>query len=137
ALASRRQVAQFLHAQQAQFPQAAAIVEPEAWIFTSDGAPLVLAGWGEERRLRHMARQRRLGYVMVATAFLLLAAMALTPSLQLRSRSLQAIAAFDGLQRQAAPAVGQREAFTRSVERLEALRSVLFGRIDMLKLMTA
>jgi len=136
-LASRRQVAQFLHAQQAQLPQAAAIVEPEAWSFASDGAPLVFAGWGEERRLRHMARQRRLGYVMVATAFLLLVAMALTPSLQLRTRSLQAIAAFDGLQRQAAPAVGQREAFTRSVERLEALRSVLSGRIDMLKLMTA
>ena len=133
-LASRTQVTSFLETQSARLPDVQG-VEPEAWVFATDGSALVLQGWGESRRLQHAARQRHLAYGLLIVALALLAGMALTPSLQLRARSLQAIAAFGDLQRAAAPAVAQRESFTRSVENLEALRAVLAQRVDLLKLL--
>jgi len=63
-------------------------------------------------------------------------AMAITPSLQLRARSLDAIAAFESMQHETNRAAVQREAFTHSVERLEVVRGVLTERIDLLQLMT-
>jgi len=136
-IASRAQVASYVDSQRPRLSLPAG-EQPEAWVLASgDGAPIVLPGWGEQRRERKDVQHRRMAYVLVACALAIASLMAITPSLQLRSRSLEAVAAFDGLQRETAAIAAQREVFTRVVARLEALRAMLSERTDMLKLMMA
>jgi general secretion pathway protein L len=136
-LASRAQVARHVEERRARAAPVSS-QSPEVWIFASEGGqPIVLGGWGEQRRQRKGARHRSVAYALIATALLLVVAMAITPSLQLRARSLEANAAFEGIQRETAAIVAQRDVFTRSGERLEALRSMLSERIDVLQLLTA
>lgn len=134
-MASRRQVAQYVNQQGHRLALAPAC-EPEVWVLSSDGLPIVLSGWGEQARLRRGVQHRRVACALIVSALLIAAAMAVTPSLQLRARSLDAIVAFEGVQHEVAPVVAQRDQFTRSVERLETLRGVLAEHIDMLRLMT-
>ena len=123
AITSRPEVAQVLPSGMAD-PQWL----PEVWVLpasaTSAGAPmrpLVLRGYGEARRQR-LAQQglaTRLGLLLLAV--LLLAVIAVTPTLMLRQRALQAQQSFEVLQRQAAPQIAQREALMQRLERLQAI----------------
>lgn len=135
-IASRRQITQYLDERRHGLGLASDR-EPEVWIFAGDGHPIVVNGWGEQHRSQQAIRQRRVACVLIAVAVLIVGFMAITPSLQLRARSLDAISAFEGMQRETTQAGVQREAFTHSVERLEVLRGILSERIDMLRLMTA
>lgn len=135
-MAERAQLGRYVEQQRHRLAPALAR-EPEVWVIGSGGQPIVLSGWGEQARLRAAVQHRRAACALIASALLIGLAMAVTPSLQLRARSIDAIAAFESLQREVAPVVAQRDQFTRSVERLDAVRSVLAEHIDMLRLMTA
>lgn len=135
-IASRRQIAQYVEQQRHRLALAPG-QQPEVWVLASGTNPIILSGWGEQGRQRKAVQHRRVACALIASALLIAAAMAVTPSLQLRARSIEAIAAFQGLQRDTTAVVAQRDAFTRSVERLEALRGILAEHIDMLPLMTA
>lgn len=109
--------------------------EPEVWALSRQGYPIILRGWGERRRQARAQKNRRAAYVLIASALLLVGIISISPSLQLRSRSLEAIAAYEELQRETAKAASRREDFTRSVERLGALRDVLAEHVDLLRLL--
>ena len=137
-VASRAQVARYVDGQRPRLTLAPG-AQPEVWVYPGDGSdePIILSGWGEQRRQRVGVRHRRMAYALIAAALVIAVALAITPSLQLRSRSLEAIAAFDGIQHETTATVAQRDVFTRSVDRLQVLRGMLAERIDMLQLMTA
>jgi general secretion pathway protein L len=65
----------------------------------------------------------------------LLCAIALTPTAQLRLRAIEATHAYEVLQQQAAPAQAQREAYLHSVEQLTQVRGVLAERAAPLRLL--
>lgn len=130
-LASRRQVAQYL---QAQAPSAGAAA-PEVWAVQPTGAPIVLAGYGEAARQRHAAQGRRLRYGLLALALALLGAMALTPTLQLRARAIEAVQAYDGVVRRTPALVHEREQLLQTVEKLNTLSELLAGRIEPLRVL--
>ena len=133
-LVSRKQAEQYIETQQHRL---AANAAPEVWAFTPNNAPILLQGWGEARRVQHGAKRRRIGYGLLASVIFLVCAIAITPTMQLRLRALQAVYAYDAVQARTAPLLDQREAFVRSIEELEVLRSMLNERVDSLLLMEA
>lgn len=133
ALASRRQIQQYIHTQADRLRNAG---DPEVWVLSTQGAaPLVFAGFGEAQRSRQAARWRHLGYALLGTSMLLLAAIAITPTAQLRLRAIEAVQAYEGIVGRAAPAVREREELLQSIEQLSSLAEVLAGRIEPLTLM--
>lgn len=134
-LASRRQIARYLDERQSDIGLRSGR-KAEAWVFATDGNPIIVRGWGEQSRAQEVVRQRRVAFAFVFFAMVIAGMMAITPSLQLRARSLDAIAAFESMQHETKQAAAQREAFTHSVEQLEVVRGVLAERIDLLQLMT-
>lgn len=135
-LASRRQIATCVQAQQPRLRQPREHI-PEVWVFSSNGAPVVLPGWGEQRRRHALALQRRQAFGLIAMALVIVVGMAITPSLQLRARSLEAISALTALQQKTAPLVAQREGFMQSVQQLQAVRTLLHERVNTPKVLAA
>ena len=123
AITARAQVEQSL--------QAAALAGdplPEVWVLPATTAtlagamrPIVLQGFGEGLRQARARRGigQRLG--LAALALLVLAALAVTPTALQRAKARQAMAAFDAMQKQAAPQLAQREALMKQLERLQTL----------------
>lgn len=132
ALASRKQIAQYAHSQASRLAGAAA---PEIWVSRAAGAPIVMQGFGEAARHALGARGRFVRYVFVATAGALLAAIAVTPSLQLRYRALDAYAQNQALTQKTALLVKQREALMQTSEGLNALAEFQAGRIEPLRVL--
>lgn len=133
-LASRKQVAQHLAAMQA----GAAGVDwngAEVWVFATSRQPVVLEGYGEGLREAYRRSRRRLAFGLLATLALGGAMLAITPSIQLRSRALEAAQAHEALVKSAAPVVHQREQLMASVESLSALAELTNGRIEPLKVL--
>lgn len=131
-LASRRLIQQHLSAQTG----AAVLDNCEAWCLSERAAgPVVLTGFAEQRRQRAQRRGRNLNLVLMAGVLVLLAAIAVTPSLQLRARALAALQDYERQARQAAPALAQREALVRSEEQLAELRTILSEQVDPLQVM--
>lgn len=125
ALCARTHVATCLAARQGDVGK----VRPEVWAFAGE-LPIVLKGFGEEAR----DRQARTGLAWALFWLLLalgwLAAMALTPSLQLRETALDAQAQFAATGQAASNALGQREALLRSNGRLKEVDDALAQRAD-------
>lgn len=133
ALASRKQVAQYVEAHSTRLEGGA---EPEVWVRGSPGRePIVFIGYGETQRNRQATRWRRIAYGFLVTIALLCAALALTPTAQLRLRALEAANAYGRLAARVAPVVREREELLQSAEKLSALAEVLNGRIEPLALM--
>lgn len=117
---------------------------PEVWarstpLGTSSSPPVVLPGWGEAARQRAAAQRRHLAYGLLLCISVLLCAIALTPTAQLRLRAIEATHAYEVLQQQAAPAQAQREAYLHSVEQLDQVRALLSERtahLPLLQLLT-
>ena len=130
--ASRKQVTQFIQAQQHRLTGTAA---PEVWAFTPTGQPIVLPGWGEAGRAQYGARRRRMGYALLLTAAATVAALAITPTAQLRLRAIEAVNAYTDLHQRTAPVVAQREVFVRSIEQIETVRAMLSERADAIALL--
>ena len=129
-LASRRQVAEYAETQRQRLANAA---QPsEVWAFTLDNRPVVLQGWGEVRRVHAGQRRRHIAYGLLAVMLAILAAMAITPTAQLRLRAIEATHAHEAMQRKTADVVGQREAYLRAVERIDAVRGLLVERAEQI-----
>lgn len=131
ALASRQQVQGFLEQQHERLKGG----EAEVWAFSEAGTPIALVGWGGDRRARHAALRRRIGYGLVLGALLLVGAMAVTPIAQLRLRAIEAAVGYSELQGRAMPVVTQREAFMQTIERMGLLREVLSEQADGIRLL--
>lgn len=131
-IASRQQVDKHLQSSQTGAPSAGA--SSEVWAF-ADGVhqPVILQGYGESRRLRYTARRRNAGYGLLALALALLAAIALTPTLQQRSRVIEAMRVHAELERRTAPLVDKRATLMQSIEQFNGLSQELANRIDPLR----
>ena len=132
ALASRRQIDRYV---QAQATRLTGSLTPEIWVVHPAAVPIVMQGFGESARYVQAARGRLMRYFFVATACALLAAIAITPSLQLRLRALDAYAAHEALTRNTAPQVVQREALMKTVEGLTALAEIHAARIEPMRVL--
>lgn len=128
-LASRRQVMQHL---QDAAPEVADPSSLEVWVLAEDGGAVVLGGFGEGARVRSAGRGRMLAYALLLGGVLLAAAIAVTPTVQLHLRTLQAVAAYQSLQQRAAPALATRDAVVRGREDLANLQDVMGDHIEPL-----
>ena len=131
-MVSRKQAAQYLAAQAARLQD---VVNPEMWVRAGQLPPVVLGGYGEGLREAYATRRRRMGYGLLLTALALLAAMAITPTAQLRLRAIEAVQAYDAIAQRTAPLVRQREFLLQSSEQLGALSEMLAGRIEPLRIL--
>lgn len=132
ALASRRLIDKYLSTRSL----GPSSVPPEVWVRNEDRtAAYVLRGFGEGRRLRAERRGWAFlaGFVLLST--LLLVAIGLTPTLQLRERALQAVAASDQLVKQTRPQVAKREALLAAEGRMQALSAIVGNRLNPMQAM--
>ena len=127
-LSSKRHVAEYL---QSRWPElATARRQPEVWALGGQASRIVLQGYGESRRLQAAAVQRGWNWALLGLALTLATLAALTPTIQLRERSIQAIQAFDALSRRVAPLVRKRDELSALNDRVHALDLVLADRVD-------
>lgn len=132
-LASRRQIAGHLQGHAAAQSTGPA---PEVWaLLPAAGAPLVLPGYGEGARRAWAVRGRWLRGALLALALALLAAIALTPTLQLRARAIEAVRAYDEVARATPALVQQREQLLRTADKLGTLSGQLAARIEPLRVL--
>jgi general secretion pathway protein L len=131
ALASRRGVEHHLGSSAGGQPQ------PEVWVRCSQdaGTAFLLRGFGEAHRLT----AERHGWILLGvgamSALALMAVIAVTPSLQLRERALQAMAQSAKLAEQTRPLVAKREALLAANERAQALGGIIGNRLNPLRTM--
>lgn len=133
-LASRKHLLAYQNTLGARVPSGAS---PEIWAFDATGVPIVLTGFGEQRRMAFIARWRRTASVLLGTAAVIAVGIAVTPSIKLKLRANQAHAAYTTLAQSAAPALKSREALVKSAEQLTALQALLSERIEPLRLLDA
>jgi general secretion pathway protein L len=128
-LASRRAVEKRLAAVAERLgPRAAA----EVWARDDDGRAVVLQGYGEAARERSAVRGRWLNAALLAIALGLAGAAAITPTVQLNLRAMQATLAFGELERRMAPLLAQREALVRTQGQVDALRELMGEHVEPL-----
>ncbi|CAN7232512.1 PilN domain-containing protein [Acidovorax sp. LjRoot117] len=132
ALASRKQVEQYLASQKEQLTGEPI---PEVWVRSVHGPAIVMAGYGETLRARIENRWRAVGYGLLLLALFWLLAMAVTPTAQLRLRAIEAVNAYGEVFERARPVVAQREELLQAVEQLNILSDIMGRRIDPLRLM--
>ena len=131
ALASRKQVDQYLNDWRVH--QGQQVTTPELWVALSPQSYVPLPGWGLERRVQWTRRKRNLGYALLLSALALLLVIAVTPTLKLRMRALQAAGAYEEVVRRTAPVVRDREQVALASTKLNALSDILNERIDPLR----
>ncbi len=129
ALASRAQVQRFAGESPARLPPE---ISPEMWFVPEEFGPIVLAGFGEARRLEQAQARRRVALLLLALAAVLVALVALTPVVQARMRALEAVAAFDSLTKKVEPTLRDRAALLKSSEAGAVLKTMLVERSDPL-----
>lgn len=134
ALVSRPHVAQYL-AEQA--PRLGKLTDPEVWVpLGAQGEHWRhLAGFGGGRRERTGTLWAVVAALVLLACLAVAAGMALTPTLQLRERALQAQQNFAELQAKAAPAMQHREALVRNAGMLEAVNGITAQRLPALQVL--
>ncbi|UCG98595.1 MAG: fimbrial assembly protein, partial [Burkholderiales bacterium] len=80
--------------------------QPEVWV--GGERPFLIPGYGESARLARSRRMRLALVGLLATTALLLVALAMTPTLQLRERALEATRKNDELVRAVQPQMQMR-----------------------------
>lgn len=105
-------------------------VEPEIWARLNAHQHIFLNGYGEHKRARFGARGRSIAYALVATVVMLVGAIAITPTLQLRSRAIEAVNAYTAAFHRAAPLMREREALVRSADQMQTLNKIVQERAD-------
>lgn len=133
ALASRKQVDQYLNDWRVHQGTGQQVATPELWVAVSPQGYAALPGWGLERRMQSTRRKRNLGYALLLSALALLLAIAVTPTLKLRMRALQAAGAYEEVVKRTAPVVRDREQVVLASTKLNALSDILSERIDPLR----
>ncbi|MCK2127782.1 PilN domain-containing protein [Thauera aromatica] len=104
--------------------------DPEVW--TAVAAPIVLQGFAEGRRAQRKRAARLRLLSVLALTLLLVLALAATPVLQARERVFDAQQRYGELEREAAAALGARNALAVGNERVHALQEYLHGNQDPL-----
>lgn len=132
AMASRKQIAQYLASQVSRL---GGVSSPEVWVRSSQTRPIVVGGYGEGLRHAHAMRWRRTGYGLLGLMVVLAAAIAVTPTLQLRERAIEAARSYQDAAQRTAPVVAKRDALMQSAEKLGMLSEVLGTRIEPLKVL--
>ncbi len=133
-LASRKQITQFLEGRTTPLPEDAA---PEIWVVADEQLPIVIAGFGETRRATKTLARRRMVLALLASLLMLMVLIAVTPSLQLRSRALEAMDAYTTAGQRTSALMARREALVRATDQLRALKELMTDRVDSLKVFDA
>jgi len=128
ALTSRRLIARQVEAARPRLGG----VEPEVWI--GGEPPLVVPGYGEAARIARSRRMRLALFGLLAAAGLLLAALAVTPTLQLRARALEAIGKSEALAAAVKPQAQMRDELARVGEQARLLAKASEKRQDIVAL---
>lgn len=102
---------------------------------SGDGYHL-LPGFGEARRVRQGTIWTWINVSLVLVALALIAAMAVTPSVQLFFRFMQGYRAMIELQSKATPVMAQRESFVRTSEQLSSLSDIVGKSVPSLQTLT-
>ncbi|MCW5235989.1 PilN domain-containing protein [Verminephrobacter eiseniae] len=139
-LASGKQIAQYLLGIQECLRAAAGAspahpASPEVWATVPGRAPVVLRGFAETQRYRAVARQQVTAWALLASMAALLLAIAITPTLQMRLRAIEAVNAFTALSQRTAALLREREALLQVQTQLTALQAILAERVDPLRVM--
>lgn len=111
-------------------PRLSASDTPEVWAPPVHGRTIVIQGFGEQRRLALGGREIIWSMVLAAVALLLGVAIALSPTLQLRLKALDAVQASDQLKVSARPEVQRRDAIAKSAEQVGALSELVGSAVD-------
>jgi general secretion pathway protein L len=131
-IASRKQVAQYLASTPTSGSATLIKAVPEVWVLSGSGAPAVLSGYGESARQVFCALRRRRGFLLLAGLAIGIGVIAVTPSIQLRTRAMDAATAYEDIATKSASAVRQREQLMASVDALGTLAELTNGRIEPL-----
>ena len=127
-LTSRRHVSGFL---QDRWPElATAAKAPEVWALSGEHLPVVIRGYGESRRLHGAAVAQRWNWALAGLALALAALAAMTPTIQLRQRALEAADAFDAVLRRVSPLVRKRDDLAALNDRVRSLDLIAADRVD-------
>jgi general secretion pathway protein L len=114
----------------------AGLKDSEVWAQMPDGKDfLVLNGFGENLRKRYAMKWRAVNTGLLALLVAIGVAAAVTPTLQLRNRALQADQEYSKLRALTDPIVHQREMFLRQDLQVKALQSQLESRIDVVQML--
>ena len=127
-LTSRRHVSGFL--QDRWLELAAAAKAPEVWALSGEHLPVVIRGYGESRRLHGAAVVRRWNWALAGLALALATMAAMTPTIQLRQRALEAADAFDAVLRRVSPLVRKRDELAALNDRVRSLDLIAADRVD-------
>lgn len=128
ALASRRHVSGFL---QDRWPELlAAAKQPEVWSWSGQDPPVVIQGYGEVHRLHAAAMGRRWNWILAGVVLALATMVALTPTIQLRQRAVEAVGAFDAVLRRVAPLVRKRDELAALNDKVRSLELIVAERVD-------
>jgi general secretion pathway protein L len=144
-LASRAQTEPYLQAQVAQQlhlqtlkgqSKAESLEQPEVWVFAPERRPVVFQGFGEQARYAWGRKRLWWNVGGVALAVLLVAAIAATPTAQLRLRAIEAVHAYEGMAAKTTDVVAKREALIQSADKVGGLSELLAERIDGVKVLS-
>jgi general secretion pathway protein L len=129
ALTSRELIERQIDARKSQLGD----IAPEVWV--GGERPFVVPGYGEAARLASARRNRWTLFGGLAVTAVLLAALAITPTIQLRERAREAVAKNDELSRSVAPQVQMRDEIVRLGEQIALLRKASEQRQDVVALL--
>ena len=140
-LASRNQVQPFIQnrieqRQQAAGASAGSLTPPEVWVLGPERKPIVFQGFGENLRLQTGRKKWLWNLAGVGLAVALLAAIAITPTAQLRLRALQAVAAYESMASKTTDVVAKREQLIQSADKVAYLAGALADRMDSVKVLS-
>lgn len=99
--------------------------------------PVMFSGFGEGRRLKGEARQRRTLWLASSVMLALLMALALTPTAQLRLRAIDARVQFQQLLEETAPIAAKRQAMMAGVQEMAQLQEQFSQQVDHLQVLAA
>jgi len=128
ALTSRRLIEQQIEALRPRLGD----VTPEVW--AGGDRPFVIPGYGEQARLAQERRMRRGMFGLLAATVLLLAALAVTPTLQLQEQALEASRRSEELSRAVKPQAQMRDEIARLNQQIDVLGKASGQRQDTVSL---
>lgn len=127
-LSSRRHLSELV---QSRWPElATATRHPEVWALTGENSRVVIQGYGETHRLHSAAVQRRWNWALLGIALAMATLVAITPTVRLRLRAIEAADAYEATLRRVAPLVRKRDELSALNDRVRSLDSILADRVD-------
>ena len=128
-IASRKQIARFIESLGTKL---GGVDSPQVWALSDGQAPIPLRGFGEETFERQFKYRRYAAHGLLLLALGLLAAMAVTPTAQLRLRAIEAVNAYTDLRQQAEPALSKRATLQGLNDKAATLKELTAGHVDPL-----